>query len=374
MSKRLFLILTLFLFAMPLMSQAQQLQVISQPDRVHVFQNNVAFVRDTLSLPGGADVQLVLPTSAMIDTLVLRENGERVANYSVRRESQIVIAWQSESSDTLREITAEYLMEGMSWQPKYDMVIHDETASAAFDFFAEIHNNAFALDNVEMYLVAGSVGTTQILGENRNMAFNQLYAADEAAEVAGGGTSLDTVTIQHVYELGEISVPANETLYTQLVSAELPVRRVLLWNSHSDTQVTVIYKVKNETDQPFAPGVVRSYRDGLILGSDGIERTPIGSEGSVTVGTLPDVRVKRGESTEQINPNAYFDTLHTVTFEISNFSPDTIEIEVIDFYPEESDSFEFRVEPDRESGNVLRWVFTLEPGETLETSYTYMTP
>ena len=174
--------------------------------------------------------------------------------------------------------------------------------------------------------------------------------------------------------MGEISVPANETLYKRIVSAELPVRRVLLWNSHSDSQVTVIYKVKNDTDQPFAPGTVRSYRDGLILGSDAIERTPTGSEGSVTVGTLPDVRVKRGETTEQINPNNYYDTLHTVTFDITNFGDETIEIEVIDFYPQESDTFEFRMEPTKESGNVLRWVFTLEPGQSIETSYTYITP
>lgn len=374
MRKRLLLIFVLAFLTMPLMAQAQQLQVISQPDRVHVFQNNVAFVHDTLSLPGGADVQLVLPVSALVDTLVLRENGERVNNYSIRRDTQIVIAWQSESSDTLREITAEYLMEGMGWRPKYDMVIHDETASAEFDFFAEIQNNTFALDDVEMYLVAGGVGTSQIFNDGNRMAMNQLYAADETDNFGGNATSLDSVTIQHVYELGNISVPANETLYTQIVSKELPVRRVLLWNANVDTQVTVIYKVKNDSDQPFSPGVVRSYRDGLILGSDAIERTPIGSEGSVTVGSLPDVRVQRGETTEQVNPNEYYDTLHQIAFEIYNFSADTVTIEVIDFFPEASSSFEFRVQPERESGNVLRWEFTLEPGESIETSYSYLTP
>jgi hypothetical protein len=154
----------------------------------------------------------------------------------------------------------------------------------------------------------------------------------------------------------------------------LPIRRVLLWNAASDEAVTVIYKVNNNSDQPFSPGIVRSYRDDLILGSDAMERTPIGSEGSVTVGTLPDVRVRREETREPINPNEYYDTLHTITFEIENFSADTIEIEVIDFYPVDSIDLEFQNTPTTEPGNVLRWVFTLEPGTTLDTSYTFITP
>lgn len=373
MLKRMSLVIAMFLLAMPMIAHAQQLQVISQPDRVHVFQNNVAFVQDSLTLPGGADVELVLPSTALVDTLILRENGERVVNYSVRMGSEITIGWQNENSDGLREITTEYLVQGLSWQPKYDMVIHDESASASFDFFAAIQNSAFDLDNVELYLVAGSVGTSQIMADTGGLSFNQAYAAEQYSERSGSLASIDTVTIQHIYELGSMSVPANETLYTRIVSGDLPARRVLLWNAYSDTQVTVIYKIKNETDQPFSPGIVRSYRDGLILGSDGIERTPVQSEGSVTVGTLPDVRVSRAETREQVNPNSYYDTLHTVTLEMTNFGADPIELEVIDFYSEEAIEFEFNNTPAREPGNVLRWVFTLEAGATLETTYTYVT-
>lgn len=374
MFKRTFLMLIMLLVTMPMVAQAQQLQVVSQPDRVYVFHNDVAYVQDALSLPGGAEVHLVLPQTAMVDTLVLRENGERVKNYSVRRESQTVIAWQSENSDGLREITAEYLLQGMGWQPKYDMILHDETESAAFDFFAEIQNNALNLEDVEMFLVAGNVGTSQILTDNLGRASNQLYAAEQLADFDGSSASVETVTIQHVYELGTASVPVNETLYTHIVSGELPARRVLLWNAPIEEQVTVIYKVKNETEQPFTPGIVRSYRDGLILGSDGIERTPIGSEGSVTVGTLPDVRVSRGETSQQENPNEYYDTRHTVTLEITNFGEETIELEVIDFSQENAIEFSFDREPARETNNVLRWVFVLEPGQTVETTYNYLTP
>lgn len=374
MIKKMILVLLVLLMGLPMIAHAQQLQVVSHPNRVYVFQNDVAYVQDVLSLPGGAEVQLVLPPTAMVDTLILRENGARVVNYSVRHDSQIIISWQSETSDDLREISAEYLLQGMSWRPKYDMILNDETASANFDFFAEIQNSALTLDNVETFLVAGSVGTSQILSDSSFRATNQLYAAEDLANLGSSSASVETVTIQHVYELGTTSVPANETLYTHIVSGELPARRVLLWNAATDQQVTVIYKVKNETTQPFSPGVVRSYRDGLILGSDAVERTPIGSEGSITVGTLPDVRVSRGQTSQQENTTDYFDTRQSVTLEMTNFGDETIEIEVIDFSPENAIDFQFGREPSFETNNVLRWVFVLEPGQTIETTYNYLTP
>lgn len=374
MSKRMILVLVVLLMGLPMSAHAQQLQVVSQPNRVYVFQNDVAYVQDMLSLPGGAEVNLVLPPTAMVDTLILRENGARVVNYSVRHDNQIIIAWQSETSDDLREISAEYLLQGMSWRPKYDMILNDEAASADFDFFAEIQNNALTLDNVETFLVAGSVGTSQILSDDAFRATNQLYAAEDLSSLGGSSASVETVTIQHVYELGTTSVPANETLYTHIVSGELPARRVLLWNAGTDQQVTVIYKVKNETTQPFSPGIVRSYRDGLILGSDAVERTPIGSEGSITVGTLPNVRVSRGQTSQQENTTDYFDTRQSVTLEMTNFGDETIEIEVIDFSPENAIDFQFDSEPSYETNNVLRWVFVLEPGQTIEATYNYLTP
>jgi hypothetical protein len=374
MSKRMLFVLVILLMGLPMMTQAQQLQVVSQPDSIYVFQNDVAYVRDTLSLPAGAEVNLVLPPTTMIDTLILRENGARVMDYRVRRDSQIVIAWRSEAGDDLLEISAEYLLQGMSWQPKYDMMLNDETASASFDFFAEIQNNALTLQDVEMFLVAGRVGTSQILADDTLRTANQLYAASELADTATSSASIDSVTIQHIYELGTTSVSANETLYTHIVSGDLPARRVLLWNAPSDQQVTVIYKVKNETTQPFSPGIVRSYRDGLILGSDAIERTPIGSEGSITVGTLPDVRVSRGQTSQQENTTDYFDTRQTVTLEITNFGEDTVEIEVVEFARENAIDFRFDREPTFETNNVLRWVFVLEPGQTIETTYDFLTP
>ena len=50
----------------------------------------------------------------------------------------------------------------------------------------------------------------------------------------------------------------------------------------------MIHKVRNTTDLPLAEGIVRVYQDDLFQGSDFIETTPVGSEGSVTIGSLPD--------------------------------------------------------------------------------------
>jgi hypothetical protein len=134
--------------------------------------------------------------------------------------------------------------------------------------------------------------------------------------------------------------------------------------------VTVIYKVRNETDEPLAEGIVRSYEDGLFIGSDLMELTPVGSEGSVTVGQLQDVRVDRSETTTEIDQDAY-EYLHQVVLTISNFGTESIDLEVVDVWLPEAEAFTFSAEPERETGNVLRWAVTVEPGEEEVIEYTF---
>ena len=350
---------------------ADQISYTSAPDRIAVFLNNVAYARDEVVLPGGVDVRVVLPGTVYPDTLVLRENGERVADYRLDQQTgQPAIEWQSASDSEVRTVSLEYLLGGMSWRPTYDMWIGADTdESVELDFFAQITDGVLRLDDVDTQLVAGMIDLWDPIAPAAELSANQRLAGfDDAGALAAPTGQID---IQHVYEVGRVTAEPGETVYTQLVGETLPARRLHLWNAPTDQQVTVIYKVRNESEQPLAEGVVRSYQDGLFIGSDFVELTPIGSEGSITVGHLQDVRVKR-EATQSAVAIGRFDYQHAVELTISNFTPATVRMEVVDFLQPQAEELEASIQPQLEAGNIMRWLISVEPGDEMVISYEYL--
>lgn len=348
-----------------------QISYISKPDRVAVFLNNVAYAQDTVALPGGVDVRIVLPDTVYPDTLVLRENGERVANYRLDRSTgQPALKWQSATESELREVTLEYLLGGVSWRPTYDMWLGaDADDSVDLDFFAEITDSALRLEDVETELVAGFVDlSTPIAPAAELSAKGSLGSLDDTGFVAAPAGQVD---IQHVYDVGLVTAEPGETVYAQMVGDTLSAHRLHIWNAQTDTQVTVIYEVTNDSDQPFAEGVVRTYQDGLFIGSDFIELTPIGSEGSVTVGHLQDVRVKREETQEAI-AQGRFDYRGEVELTISNFTPTTVHMDVVEYRRPDAEELQASIEPQFEAGNIIRWQISVEPGDEMVITYGYL--
>ncbi len=349
-----------------------QISYTSQPDRIAVFLNNAAYARDEVPLPGGVDVRIVLPSTVYPDTLVLRENGERVANYRLDQQTgQPAIKWQSASDSEVRNVTLEYLLGGMSWRPTYDMWLGADAAETVdLDFFAEITDSALRLDDVEMQLVAGMIDLWNPIAPAAELSANQKLAGfDDAGALASSPTG--QIDIQHVYDIGSVTAEPGDTVYTQMVGGTLPARRLHLWNAPTDSQVTVIYKVKNESDQPFAAGVVRSYQDGLFIGSDYVELTPIGSEGSITVGHLQDVRVKR-EATQSAVSMGRFDYQYDVKLTIENFTPTTVHMDVVDYVQPNAEELQASIEPQLEAGNIMRWPISVEPGAEMIITYEYL--
>ena len=342
----------------------------SQPDRLAVFLNNVAYAQDAVSLPGGTDVRVVLPDTVFPDTLILRENGERVPDYRLDRQTgQLAIKWQSATDSALRDVTLEYLLSGVTWRPTYDMWLGADTAETVdLDFFAEISDSTLRLDGVDTKLVAGLVDLTRAIDVVSELSANQRLAGfDESGIIASPTGQVD---IQHVYDVGRITAEPGDTVYTHMVGETLPARRLHVWNAQASDQVTVIYKVKNESTEPFAEGVVRSYQDGLFIGSDFIELTPVGSEGSVTVGHLQDVRVKREESRTAIDLGR-FDYFHEVELTVENFTPTTVHLDVVDHRRPEAEDLQFSMRPQMETGNLLRWQIAVEPGEEMVITYEF---
>jgi len=345
----------------------------SAPDRVAVFLNNVAYARDEVALPGGVDVRIVLPATVYADTLVLRENGKRVADYRLNwGTGQPTIKWQSATDSDLRDISMEYLLGGVSWRPTYDMWVGADTdETVELDYFAEITDSALDLDEVETQLVAGMVDLNRPIAPAAELSANQRFAGFEAADTLAVSAPVGQVDIQHTYDIGTLTAEPGDTVYAQLVGQVLPARRLHLWNAPTDQQVTVIYKVKNESDQPLSEGVVRNYQNGLFIGSDFIELTPVGGEGSVTIGHLQDVRVKR-EQTQQAVDIGRFDYQYEVTLTIENFTPTTVHMDVVDFLPPQAERLEASIEPQLEAGNIMRWPISVEPGDEMIITYEYL--
>ena len=345
----------------------------SAPDRVAVFLNNVAYARDEVGLPGGVDVKIVLPQTVYPDTLVLRENGERVSNYRLNWSTGLpTIKWQSATDSELRDISMEYLLGGVSWRPTYDMWVGADTdETVELDYFAEITDSALELDDVDTQLVAGMVDLNRPIAPAAELSANQKLAGFAEADMLSVSAPVGQVDIQHTYDIGQLTAEPGDTIYAQLVGQELPARRLHLWNAPTDQQVTVIYKVKNESDQPFSEGVVRNYQDGLFIGSDFIELTPVGGEGSVTIGHLQDVRVKR-EQTQQAIAQGRFDYQYEVTLTIENFTPTTVHMDVVDYLPPHAEELTASIEPQLEPGNLMRWPISVEPGDEMVITYEYL--
>jgi hypothetical protein len=205
------------------------------------------------------------------------------------------------------------------------------------------------------------------------------FAQQDAPPVdTSAGTGAGALTTQFVYRLEPLTADFGETLYAELLETEFESRVVLLWNAYADAQPLVVYKVRNASDLALTEGIVRSYQDGLFTGSDEIEYTPPGGEGSVTVGPLRDVRVRR-EVTQLVvpaeNPNDSdgLETRREVTLSLANLTGSPQEIEVVDVFPQDAFRLEFSVDPAFEAGNVLRWNITLPPGEETRLVYAYRT-
>jgi hypothetical protein len=250
-------------------------------------------------------------------------------------------------------------------------VIDNENVRLAF--FAEVHNSALQLDETTVYLVAGRVDLSQQVDQTQMVTMNQYAVGYNESSVELPALAVGSVDLQYVYSLGSVSAAPGDTVYVNLVDENMSARRMVAWNAATDLDVDVIYKVTNDTEIPLAEGIVRTYQDNLFRGSDFIETTPIGSEGSVTVGSMPDVRVHRTQSsTYQADPaNDFYQ--HNVALEINNFSEEALELIVLDVWVDGAWEFVYSMEAERQQDNLLRWEVTIPAGESLTITYEFRT-
>lgn len=355
-------------------SAQERMTYVSQPDEVTVFLNNIAYVRDTLRVPGDASVSVSLPATLFEETLIVREDGVEVPRYTLNTLNGVrILTLDTIGDEAQHDLTLEYLTTGLSWQPNYRMTLNAEDESQVqFSYYAALHNDSFTLDEAVVRLAAGSVDAYETVETHDGRSMNQMYTSDQMA-VAVNAVDSGSITIQYTYDIGTLSTTLGDTIYTRILDETFAARRILLWNAKDNSNVSVIYKVLNSSDLPLTAGIVRNYQDGLFIGSDGIEFTPVNSEGSVTVGNVQDMRVERLETVTAASSSVFslLDTLHEVTLTLSNFSSNDITIEVVDTYPRNAQEFTYSQEATAEAGNVLRWVVTVKAGETTTITYQF---
>ncbi len=369
------LLLVLALMAAAPASAEDQVNYISQPEALTVFLNGIAFARDSLRVPGNATVHIVLPDTIYQDTLIVRSADGQLSGYRVSRASgQTVLQLTTQTRAEFQELTLQYLTTGISWTPLYTLDFSKETTDkVGMSFVAQLQNDIFDLDGVDVQLAAGRVDASSQVVSPSAVTINQYVAGYDDSDDGASNLGTSAVTIQSLYPFEGLSAQPGDALYLKLYEGQLTARRLLLWNASSDLQPVVIYKVKNSTDLPFAEGVVRSYQDGLFVGGDLIEFTPPGSEGSVTVGNLQDVRAHRDELATAETTTVGSDTLHEVTLTLANYGAAAVEIDVVDSFPTDAEQFTFSQDAAREPGNLLRWTVTIQPAESVDIHYSYKT-
>ncbi|MCZ7543782.1 MAG: DUF4139 domain-containing protein [Anaerolineae bacterium] len=373
----------------PAMADDVSVRYESTPDEAVLYLGDLVYVRDTVSLPPG-DVTVTFPATVIADSLIVSEDGARVRLLRFRNAarsvavadpwssamsvpieaSPLAVSWPSEATET-REVVLEYLARGASWRPLYDMTVLDEE-TVRFAFTAEIVNYTLALDDAAVKLVSGMVGgDSEAYAAMMTMAQNALGYENvvnfERPEVG-------QISAHHVYDLGAVTMLPGETVRVSMVDEMLDARRIIAWDTRQGERTEVIYKVANTSAFPFSEGMVRAYEDGIYLGTDAIEWTPSGSEGSVTVAGMSDVRVRRQESVEEIAARGGVDEYrHEVTLEIGNYGGEDITLAVLDPWPNRAVEFSFSAEPSRQPGNIFRWDVDAPAGERVTITYTFYT-
>ncbi len=120
-------------------------------------------------------------------------------------------------------------------------------------------------------------------------------------------------------------------------------------------------------------GKVAVYRDGLLVGEDGIEWTPRGRKAKITVGAAPDIDVKKLTTSKVREDRSCCDYDHSVVLLLKNYKDEAVTVSLLDGFPQQAKDLEASVAYQEQPGNLMTWNVTLAPGEKREIAYTYWT-
>jgi hypothetical protein len=356
-----FIILSLFTFTAQAKDEDFQPVYESSPKEAVIYNGNTALIKDMLTVYAEKKVSVLLPASVIIESLTVHDNNSTVKSFFFDKPDQgglYKLNWQSNSPGK-RNVELNYLINGINWKPAYNMNILDDT-KVDFSYNVIITNNALDLKDVTVKLVSGLIGSennnNQLYNNNMNMTQSALSDTGYSSSVTGS----ERVNAYYTYDLGTETVIKGSITTINLVTKNLTCKKHIVWDTRKGQRVDVIYKVLNDCDKPFAEGLVRIYQQGLYMGSDYVEWTPPGSTGSITMGGLSDIRVKKTVSIEEDpEKRGTKEYHHKITLEINNFDSKDLKLKVIDTkYPDRVE-VKYDTEISEEVGKTITWEITV---------------
>jgi len=391
------LILTLFV-SLPALAQGAETQVeattaISLPvDSVTIYPDGLVFVRragDMEVTEGLHDFVIDLPGEASEETVLFL-----VSNATIKQ-----VVYESLPLYTMNFLTTgkqyfmlSYLMyDAGYWSPRYYLHLLNDTmvVSANAIVRSDLGDD---LSDVRLKLVAGP--SQEMV---RNYASAEAApamdaiasAAPKVAELfmpSSAGRTTGELETLFVYELeNRTDLKDGKTLGLPLFEEEVPMKRVYTWDAYYDEEGPVIQELRlNNTGKlPWPQGEALLYRDGDYVTKLDIDYTPRGANASLEVGKSSDLEVSKSlkdyNITEKIvalndnkTRNVKVTTQNwTYVLNVKSSTDRTVEVEVDDSRPMESELIKVSPEPSEIQATSMKWELSLEPREEIEIEYAY---
>jgi hypothetical protein len=177
----------------------------------------------------------------------------------------------------------------------------------------------------------------------------------------------------YLYPVGTIDSQPGDRLKIQIAETSPEARKILVWDTRNgQNRVQEVYKITNNMDIPLAPGPVRVYRENVYIGSDPVEWTPAGGEGSVTLAGITGIRVQRRITEQYVTANNYYNTgSYEVFLRLENYSGSAADLIILEQKNPYGNRFRYSENPEEQPGNVLRWEMQLDDDEKREITYRF---
>jgi len=406
--------LFIVLLCLPLQSAAEtSLERIyaPAPDEIIIYNADMAQVTEHFTIDGSDSFRVRLSSALLPNTLRVKVDGKDVPAFSLTittpqgqaysynadyfnynpyrgntpQVDNYWLEWDNAKMDGSKvELT--YLAHGISWSARYACDIID-ARKVHFNYTASIDNRLLNIEDCRIRLLNGIVaGINQADWNNLNMT----QRAEMFYNVGGEGGYESTPTqiklnVHEIYDINERTLHPGKLTNITLFDGELSYTKHFIWDAREDREkagkVKVIYKVMNESKLPFAAGTAQMYEDGIFIGMDPMELTPVGSPGHITMGENPDFRVFRYQKDERITqwPEGlpkWIDYMHTITLEVRYFGEEPVKLEITDDYGQYSVFYSMEgekvVEKDRYD-TVVKFEVDVKKGDKKTVEYVYYT-
>jgi hypothetical protein len=259
--------------------------------------------------------------------------------------------------------TLSYLTRGLSWGPRYSLVIEKDKAD--LDGWAEIRNQSgLEYRAPAVALIAGQVNLDGNDGP-QPASFERVRAASDGVQATGEASGLQTFKYAQ-----PVILPARATTSVPFGNTNVSLERTLEYAASFDTSARIVvplsraYSLKADSDLP--GGTVTVREDGRVVGQARIGDTPKAERAQLALGPDFDLRLTR---TVQALERTKTTQKYRVAFSLTNTKSRSVDVRIREIL---GNNFilEAVVLPNvKRSEDGFTASASLSPGSRLEASY-----